>query len=113
MIDHRMDVARTLDRPIALSTVAPANLASVHNLLAAGMRIAGLIPKFGGDRFLVRADIGDVAKNAKNARVDQWCLVTDKEQCQALISDGFEGVAMRVRASGPDKGAEIGWVRHA
>lgn len=108
MIDHRMMVARGVGRTIALSTVAPGNFASLINLLSSGMRIVGLKSKFGGDRFLVRADLDGAEKSGAPDRIDVWCPATDRESCLTLIDQGRQGVAYRVEGQG--NVPQIGWI---
>lgn len=109
MVLHRLDAALDAGRTIALSTAAPGNIASVVNLLAAGMQICGVKDKFGGVRYLVRRDMG--GRNAPQPKspenIQHWCPVTDHATSRSLIGDGFVGVTYR--QVGGNAAPEIGW----
>lgn len=112
MICHRLSNAFAHHRKIALSTAAPGNIASVINLLAAGMEIRGLKQKFGGDRFLFRRDLPN-GYEADGKVVDEdltcWCPVTDTVQSTELLASGYVGVSCQIRTV--DGMPEIGWVK--
>lgn len=112
MIGHRLAYAYEHQRNIALSTAAPGNIASVVNLLSAGMEICGLIRKFGGDRYLFRLDLTEqVIHGAPKPPQDitRWCRMTDAELGKTWLAEGYAGVSCRRSSS--DGIPEIGWVR--
>ena len=114
MINHRLDIAKNLGRSITLSTVAPANSASLFNMISTGLTIRGLIQKFGGDRFLMRRDIDPAADQKTPPSTNQaqtpaiWCDSTDLVTCQKLLNDGYIG--QYCQYSAPHSVPRIGWV---
>jgi hypothetical protein len=88
LIEWRMDAARAAGRPIVLSTAAPGNHSSLDNLLAGGLQICGLKPKFGGLRYLLRRDLDRDVGPAGNGR---WIDALDYAGQEQLLKDGLRG----------------------
>jgi hypothetical protein len=109
MVLHRLEAALDAGRTIALSTAAPGNIASVVNLLGAGMQICGVKDKFGGVRYLVRRDMRGRNALQPPENISHWCPVTDHGTSRLLIDDGFVGVTCR--QVGGNATPEIGWSR--
>ncbi|PKR57756.1 hypothetical protein [Thalassospira lohafexi] len=105
---HRLNAARTDGREIALTTVAPGNVASLINILSAGMIIRGLKEKYGGHRFLMRADLGKNPMPHQTNEITQWCPATDFENCHRLLKAGYVGVTFRKATS--QSAPDIGWL---
>lgn len=105
---HRLEQARKAGRKIALTTVAPGNFASLINILSAGMIIRGLKEKYGGHRFLMRADLNDRHSPPPIDKITKWCPATDIRSCHELIDAQYAGVTFR--RSRANSIPEIGWV---
>jgi hypothetical protein len=84
----RLAAARAAGRSTLLSTVAPANVASLASLLACGLQVRGLAQRFGGWRYLLRLDIED-ARAAAGQGV--WVERADLARQQALLEHGCWG----------------------
>ncbi len=109
MVVYRIEMARKFGRTIALSTVAPTNFPSLISTVSTGLAIHGLIAKFGGNRFLLRRDIGP-DQDAKSARAPDtaiWCASDDLTTCRKLLDDGFIG--RFCHSSGRGTAPRIGW----
>ena len=111
MVKHRINVARKCGRTIMLSTVAPTNFASLISTLSTGLAVHGLITKFGGNRFLLRQDIGPQADAhippASDCAI--WCACDDLVSCHRFLDDGLIG--RFCQSSGNGIAPRIGWVR--
>lgn len=92
LIEWRIAAAHAAGRPIVLSTAAPRNRFSLDNLLACGLQIRGLIPKFGGLRYLLRRDLGREARPAAGGR---WVAAEDFELQGELLRAGLRGWGVR------------------
>ena len=103
MIDHRLAAALAAGRPIALSTVAPGNLASLRSLLSCGLTIRGIAEKFGGVRYLVRRDLlaGAISRPAisdyETTSGVWWIDLVDLATQSTVLSRGYIGAGWRVR----------------
>jgi GNAT superfamily N-acetyltransferase len=88
LIEWRIAEARMAGRPIVLSTAAPRNRFSLDNLLACGLRIRGLIPKFGGLRYLLRRDLDREVRPGTGGR---WVAAEDFALQDELLRGGQHG----------------------
>lgn len=105
---HRMQEAIKAGRKLALTTVAPGNSASLINILACGLVVRQLKEKYGGQRFLMRADLSKAPISFPHTDVMAWCRATDFETCHRHLGAGLVGVTYR---KAPDtKTVEIGWL---
>lgn len=86
LIRWRLDAARAAGRTIALSTVAPANNASLDNALVCGLTARGLAVRYGGWRYLLRRDLDREARPAGESR---WVPAQDLDTQQALLRAGW------------------------
>lgn len=111
MVQHRIDVAQKHGRTIMLSTVAPTNFASLISTVSTGLAIHRLIGKFGGNRFLLRRDIGSQADANPPSGADTaiWCVSDDLAACRKFLDDGFIG--RFCQSSGRGTAPRIGWVK--
>ncbi|NIY74354.1 GNAT family N-acetyltransferase [Thalassospira sp. HF15] len=105
---HRMQEAIKAGRKLALTTVAPGNSASLINILACGLVVRQLKEKYGGQRFLMRADLTTAPISYPHADVKAWCRATDFETCHRHLAAGLIGATYR-KAPGT-KTVEIGWL---
>ncbi len=98
LIACRLQWALAAGRTIALSTVAPANLPSLRNLLAEGLTIRAIRHKFGGIRYVVRRDLERPAPVIPQR--GRWIPIEDLEAQAAALEGG--GVGWRLSEVGPD-----------
>lgn len=89
LIAWRLRWALEAGRPVALSTVAPANLPSLRNLLAEGLTIRAICKKFGGTRYIVRRDLD--RPRPRIPRRGRWIPVEDLEAQSAVLEQGDHG----------------------
>ncbi|MAB35644.1 MULTISPECIES: GNAT family N-acetyltransferase [Thalassospira] len=110
MVEHRIEIARKCGRTIALSTVAPTNFPSLISTVSTGLAIHGLIAKFGGNRFLLRRDIGPDQDAKFPSAPDSaiWCASDDLATCRKLLDDGLIGLFCQSSPHGT--APRIGWV---
>ncbi|RCK38670.1 GNAT family N-acetyltransferase [Thalassospira xiamenensis] len=110
MVEHRIEIARKCGRTIALSTVAPTNFPSLISTVSTGLAIHGLIAKFGGNRFLLRRDIGPDQDEKFPSAPDRaiWCASDDLATCRKLLDDGLIGPFCQSSPHGT--APRIGWV---
>lgn len=110
MVEHRIEIARKCGRTIALSTVAPTNFPSLISTVSTGLAIHGLIAKFGGNRFLLRRDIGPDQDAKFPSAPDRaiWCASDDLATCRKLLDDGLIGPFCQSSPHGT--APRIGWV---
>jgi GNAT superfamily N-acetyltransferase len=92
----RLDAARAVGRTIALSTVAPANGASLDNALACGLTARALAVRYGGWRYLLRRDLD---RKARMVGEQRWVAGQDLDTQQALLQAGWRGWRARGRAN--------------
>lgn len=105
---YRMNEAIKAGRKYALTTVAPGNTASLINILSCGLLVRGLKEKYGGQRFLMRADLTRTHRQYSREDVQEWCLATEVECCHRLLDAGLVGATYR---KVPDRNSvEIGWL---
>jgi ribosomal protein S18 acetylase RimI-like enzyme len=85
----------TEGRPIALSTAAPRNIASLTNLTACGLRVVALVEKYDSHRLILRHDTREpplspiLPKTIRRVPLDGAKLPH-----LALLADGWLGVAV-------------------
>jgi GNAT superfamily N-acetyltransferase len=93
LIAWRLQWAVGAGRTVALSTVAPANLPSLRNLLAEGLTIRAIRQKFGGTRYIVRRDLD--RPRPEIPRRGRWIPVKDLETQSAALERGDLGWTLR------------------
>lgn len=98
LIAARLDEARAVGCRIAVSTVAPGNLASLRNLLASAMTVRALRRVFGGLRFLVRRDLD--APVPVPPPEGRWIATTDIGGAAAALEAGATGWTIAEAAGG-------------
>lgn len=98
LIAARLEEARAAGCRIAVSTVAPGNLPSLHNLLSSAMTVRALRHVFGGLRFLVRCDL-DVPIPAPPLE-GRWIATTDTDSAAAALDAGGIGWTFEEAADG-------------
>lgn len=112
MIAWRLAAARAAGRTIALSTVAPGNVASLASMLSEGLQIRALATRFGGLRFLMRRDEDGHRHEGRAApepeAIERWVPVGEVRVQEALLGRGWVGLALRRSAMA---GLEIGYRR--
>lgn len=114
MIAWRLATARAAGRSIALSTVAPGNVASLASMLSEGLQIRALAHRFGGQRFLMRRDEGGQGHGGLTAggvdvdAIDHWLPLGAVRDQRELLSRGWAGLALRRTPAGT---IEIGYRR--
>ncbi|MFN3988263.1 MAG: hypothetical protein ACK4KV_22480 [Rhodocyclaceae bacterium] len=84
----RLALATRMGRTLAMSTAAPGNRQSVHNMLASGLQIRGLRVKFGGWRYMLATDASLAERPAEGG---QWLEVADLVRQQTLLAQGWRG----------------------
>lgn len=105
---HRMHEAIKTGRQLALTTVAPGNTASLVNILSCGLVVRNLKEKYGGQRFLMRADLTKAPKSYTSTDVVEWCPATDFITCHRHLASGLAGATYR-KTPGTQT-VEIGWL---
>lgn len=109
MIAWRLAAARDAGRTIALSTVAPGNLASLASMLSEGLQIRALAHRFGGQRFLMRRDDCDGCAaiiDGDPGAIACWVPVLSVQAQHGLLARGWVGRALRRTPAGS---LEIGY----
>lgn len=99
LVSLRLVAAQDAGRRIALSTVSPANLPSLANLLAAGLTIRALRSAFGGLRFLVRRDLD--APPPVPPVSGHWIDLADIDAAGAALAAGERGWVLSQAAAAP------------
>lgn len=92
LIGCRLRWALAAGRPVALSTVAPGNLPSLHNLLAERLTIRALRPKYGGLRYVVRRDLD--LPPPRLPRHGRWIGVDNRDGQATALARGEIGWAL-------------------
>lgn len=105
---YRMHEAIKAGRQLALTTVAPGNTASLINILSCGLVVRQLKEKYGGQRFLMRADLTSAPISYPHADVMAWCRAIDFETCHRHLAAGLIGATYR-KTPGAQT-VEIGWL---
>lgn len=95
----RMEAAWRHGRSIMLSTAAPLNIPSLCNLLLCGLRIRGLVQKFGGARFLLRRDVEEADSLAPRECFPDYpaadrVALADLDGHHEALRRGLSGVAL-------------------
>ncbi|MFW5641243.1 MAG: hypothetical protein ACOCY0_00610 [Roseicyclus sp.] len=88
----RLRLGRVLGRDLAISAAAPANLASLANLIRAGLEVRALVEKYDALRFLLVHDARACAvAGPPSARV---ALPGTRAAHVALLDSGLRGIAV-------------------